>query len=217
MPITEHFQAIGPYKLEQLGEFQQIHLSSIKNSDIFLIDCEGMNNLLAESMSLRKAMFALTQISSIHVMVMKEMVNQQNIQNVNSFFGVTRILQGGISNYETGSVILIREVGVNTRSQNIEEKNNLRIEQDRQYKAKIIQEWKKANIGFTIDNLLVLAQPEFDDEELYWKSIENFLKYVENIASSRLKLSGRTLLQFFNKTLPAIQSFNDLDNEKNSF
>jgi hypothetical protein len=94
-PITENFQVCGPLSFNQLAQIHQIDLPCRSNPDIFLIDCEGLNSLEKKSMLFRKGIFALTQLSSINIMVMKEQVNHERFEKIRSFFVVTKSIKGG--------------------------------------------------------------------------------------------------------------------------
>jgi hypothetical protein len=65
---------------------------------------------------------------------------------------------------------------------------------------------------FSDQDLLVLAQPTFDDSDLYWKSIEDFLLFTANVASIRARIPGKTLLELFAAAKPAIMSVRDFSN-----
>jgi hypothetical protein len=76
----------------------------------------------------------------------------------------------------------------------------------------ILDVLNRARLNFSERDLLVLAQPEFDDAGLYWKSIEDFLHFTAAIAGERSHISGHSLLQLFDKAKPSIMKVKDFSN-----
>lgn len=227
-PVTRNFQECGPFKFQDFGQFHEINLSSSTDPDIFLIDCEGLNAIENDSDKiseeeqvirslLRKAMFALTQISGVTILVMKEMVNLENIENIRSLFGVTKLIQGGNARFESGSIIMIRDVGLEDYDGDFDELNQERKKQDLSYRKDIIEILNGANVQFTEDNLYVLAQPGFEDEDLYWESIKDCLQFCMTISESRLLIPGSMLIELFEESLPIIMEIENLDNQQLNF
>jgi hypothetical protein len=67
-------------------------------------------------------------------------------------------------------------------------------------------------IMFQGRNFKVLAQPTFDDGQLYWKSIDDFLQFAKAAADARLVISGRFLCGLFNEAKPEIMKISDFEN-----
>jgi chemotaxis protein histidine kinase CheA len=57
-----------------------------------------------------------------------------------------------------------------------------------------------------------LAQPEIDEPDLYWKSIEDFLQFTASVANQRAPVSGQSLLQLFEEAKPSIMQITDFSN-----
>jgi septin family protein len=85
-PVTMKFQYLGPWKFRQLSQIHSIDLHVTSDPDIFLIDCEGLHSLGKTTAVLKQATFSLSQMVSMTVLVMKEQVNHENIENVRSLF-----------------------------------------------------------------------------------------------------------------------------------
>jgi hypothetical protein len=70
----------------------------------------------------------------------------------------------------------------------------------------------KGNMKFSTNNLKFFAQPFVHQPELYWKSYDDFLIFVQLIANNRRIFPGEKLLELFNEALPhimAIENFED--------
>jgi hypothetical protein len=122
--VTKNFQYFGPISLNDFGKFHGKNLSNEMNynPDIFLIDAEGMEHIDGSSKFSRKAMFTLSQISSINILVLANIINQSDIRQLKSFFGVNKMLKIG-SNFkiETGIVIIQRAVGISFEEEDFED------------------------------------------------------------------------------------------------
>jgi hypothetical protein len=110
--VTIGFQFLGPIPISELVEVHKFYLSTESKLDIFLVDCEGLACLGESTPTLKRAMFALCQISSITVLVMKEMINVSNIEDVRSLFSIFNVFKGSIPGFKTGTVIMIRDIGL---------------------------------------------------------------------------------------------------------
>jgi hypothetical protein len=85
-PVTKCCNVCNSIQLSELAQLHNITFLSQNDQDIFFIDSEGLASFDEETLGLRRSLFALTQISSVIVMVMKEQLNKANIKEVRSFF-----------------------------------------------------------------------------------------------------------------------------------
>jgi hypothetical protein len=145
------------------------------------------------------------------------MVNLDNINNIRSLFGVSKMTQGGISRFESGSIIMIRDVGLDLETEDFNDLNIARKEQDLQHREDIVSLLNQGNVKFTEDNLYVLAQPQFYEENLYWESIKDCLSFIKKISDSRIPTSGSMLIELFEESLPIIMEIENLDDQNFKF
>jgi hypothetical protein len=214
-PITKYFQYVGPLKFSKLSQIHKIQLEVKGDPDIFIIDCEGLNSFGETTPALKQATFALSQMSSMTLLVLKDQVNQQNINSIRSLFVLSHAFSRDIPGFTIDTTIMMREVDVPfPRRQNFtpEEKNVIRQKADETERDKILKVLNDAQIKFCTDDFLVLSQPTFDQEELYWLSINDFLLFTRKIASQRATISGKTLIQMFDEAKPSIMRITDFEN-----
>jgi GTPase SAR1 family protein len=70
--VTQRFQYTGPFKSLDLAEVHSLDIQVESNPDLFLIDCERLHSLGNTTPVLKQATFALSQMVSMRVLVMKE-------------------------------------------------------------------------------------------------------------------------------------------------
>jgi flagellar biosynthesis GTPase FlhF len=212
-PITMKFQYVGPLKFGDLARIHGIDLQVDSNPDIFVIDCEGLHSLGETTPVLKQATFALSQIASMTVLVMKDQVNFDNIESVRSLFVLSHAFSCTLPGFAIGTTIMMREIGVRVpRGQRLSfyEENRLRQEADVRQSEQILAALNQAHVTCSRETLLVLAQPRLSDQQdLYWKSMEDFLRFAATIASRRSAISGQSLIDLFNMTKPAIMQIAD--------
>jgi hypothetical protein len=214
-PVTTKFQYVGPIKFSQLSEIHEISIMVDSDPDIFLIDCEGLHSLGVTTPVLKQATFALSQMSSMTVLVMKDQVNHENIENVRSLFVLSRAFSSQLPGFVVGTSIIMRDVGVKYpkgQKLKLDEKNRLRKEADNKARQMILPVLKDEGLELTEDNMMVLAQPCFHETEMYWKSIEDLLNFAANIAKAKANISGESLLQLFDEAKPSIMAIQDFSN-----
>jgi hypothetical protein len=215
-PITMGFQYCGPLKFGELGQIHDIDLDVNGDPDVFLIDCEGLNSLDDATPALKRATFALSQLASITLLVMKEQVNQQNIDHVRTLLLLSHAFSRALPGFQTGTTIMMREIGVPAdrgRKSSLDQLNRKRQLADCDERAKIIDLLKDANFSCTDQTLLVLAQPQFHRQtDLYWKSIEDFLEFAAGIASLRANIAGSSLIDLFMEAKPFVMQVDDFAN-----
>jgi hypothetical protein len=211
-PITKKFQYCGPLTF---AEFQRIHgipLQCESNPDIFVVDCEGLHSLGKTTRTLKPATFVLAQMASMTVLVMKDQVNQENIPHVRSLFVLSHAFIREVPGFEIGTVIMMRDIGVRGRNLSLDEQNKMRQAADVTQRQKIIEVLDGAELEFSEENLLVLAQPNFDPPDLYWRSVQDLLVFTADIASTRANISGASLLDLFKEAKPSIMQVQDFSN-----
>jgi hypothetical protein len=214
-PVTMAFQYVGPIKFRELAEIHDIELQVASGPDLFLIDCEGLHALGDTTAMLKQATFALSQMASMTVLVMKEQVNQENIESVRSLFVLSHAFSRQLPGFSIGTTIMMRDVGIRYppgQQLTLNQKNCLRQKTDGEQRAKILKILNDNRVTFSETEFLVLAQPEFEEEYLYWKSIEDFLRFTANVAENRSRVSGQSLLDLFEEAKPSIMQVTDFSN-----
>jgi hypothetical protein len=168
------------------------------DADIFIIDCEGLYSLGETTATLKQATLALAHLASMAVLVMSQQVNRENINDVRSLFVMSHAFTRAVPGFEVGTTVMMRDIGVRIpkgESPSLADKNRLRQDADVRERSKILEVLNQAHVKFSERDFLVLGQPAFDDSELYWKSIEDFLTFCVTIQSRRARFSGEVLLQ----------------------
>jgi flagellar biosynthesis GTPase FlhF len=214
-PVTMKFQYVGPFKFQHLSQIHGVDLQLESNPDIFLIDCEGLHSLGKTTAVLKQATFALSQMVSMTVLVMKEQVNHENIENVRSLFVLSHAFSRQLPGFSIGTTIMMREVGVRYpkgKKLDLDDKNALRQESDVKQRTNILKILNDNHVTFSEADFLVLGQPGIDENDLYWKSIEDFLHFTVSIAVKRGNVSGQSLLQLFEEAKPSIMQVTDFSN-----
>jgi hypothetical protein len=212
-PVTMKFQYVGPIPFSELGTIHQVSFAPVADQSVFIIDCEGLYSLGETTPLLKQATFALLQIASMIVLVVNDQVNFANGDDARAMLMLSHAFGREIPGFSVGTTIMIRDVGVRIRSkehQTLEQKNELRRKADRVQREKILRFLNQSR--FSEETLLVLAQPEIETEDLYWKSIEDFLIFSGEIASRRSQISGEGLIQLFNEAKSTILRINDFNN-----
>jgi hypothetical protein len=211
-PVTLKFQYVGPFKFKNLFEIHQVPLSVQINSDIFVIDCEGLHSLAETTPALKQATFALAQMSSLTVLVMKDQVNHSNIDNARSLFVLSQAFNRQIEGFTIGTTIMMREVGIRQQrgeKLTLDERNERRKITDLNQRTRILEILNREMINFVEQDFLVLAQPNTNDCELYWKSFEDFLIFTAAIASRKANFTGDSLLKLFDEAKPFLMHITD--------
>jgi hypothetical protein len=214
-PVTMKFQYCGPFKFGQLSQIHGIPLQVGSDPDIFLIDCEGLHALGKSTAVLKQATFALSQLVSMTVLVMKDLVNHDNVESVRSLFDLSHAFSRHLPGFEIGTTIMMREVGIRYprgKTLTLDQKDQLRQQSDVKQRGMILDVLNRARVAFSEDDLLVLAQPTFDDPDLYWKSINDFLFFAVHVAEKRKPISGKSLLALFGEAKPSIMAITDFSN-----
>jgi hypothetical protein len=110
---------------------------------------------------------------------------------------------------------MMRDVGVRYpqgQKLNLDEKNALRQECDIRERTKILKTLNAHQVRFSETDLLVLAQPDFEEPDLYWKSIEDLLDFAVAVAAKRRPVSGKTLLELLEEAKSSIMKIVDFSN-----
>jgi hypothetical protein len=212
--VTTKFQYVGPLKFPDLAAIHGVGLPATTNPDVFIVDCEGLHSLAETTPSLKQATFALAQMVSLTVLVMKDGVNHANIDQIRSLFVLSHAFSRDIPGFTIGTVIMMRAVGVEApegEHPSLEEMNEIRRRVDDEQRQIILGYLNRASINFSQDDFLVLSQPDVDEVDLYWKSMNDFLIFAASIASARARIPGQVLLNLFNQVKPSILAVRDFE------
>jgi hypothetical protein len=210
-PVTKTFQFCGPIQFAELARLHKLDLTSEMDPDIFLIDCEGLHSLAATRPGLKRATFALAQISTLPVLVVHGMLNHDNISSARSLFVLSQAFIPDALRLRVGTVCMMRDVGVRGGSGDVAVRDRGRQEQDRQQTDRVISVLNDNRLRFDSRNFQVLAQPTFEDQELYWKSIDDFLVFMRYQADTRKRIPGAFLCGLFDTAKPAITKMSDFE------
>jgi hypothetical protein len=217
-PVTSKFQFCGPLDFSELGQIHGIDLQAKSKTDLFLVDCEGLHSLEKATPGLKKATFALSQMANLTVSVMKDMVNDQNIDSVRAMFALSRAFSREIPGFLAGTVIAMRDIGLRCkRSTPLAEKQQLRLAQDEANSTKIRAVLNEKHVPFSVQELKVICQPVFDEPALYWESTNDLLRFARVIADARIALTPQMLLELVNAAKPQILAITDLENTRVQF
>jgi hypothetical protein len=104
-PVTMKFQYVGPFKFQDLSQIHSVDLPLNSNPDIFVIDCEGLHSLGKTTTTVKQAAFALSQTVSLTVLVMKEQMNHENIENTRSLFVLSHAFSCQLPGFAIGTNI----------------------------------------------------------------------------------------------------------------
>jgi hypothetical protein len=212
-PVTKQFQFCGPLKFKDFGDIHGLKLTVDSDPDVFLIDCEGLHSLSETMPCLKQATFALAQMASLTVLVMKDTFNHENRDSVCSLFTLSRAFSREIPDFFPVTVIIERDIGVSCpRSKPLDEKNRLRREQDIKRGKEIRAFLNHGLLKFSPDDFSVLTQPQFTDPDFYWSSINDFLMIAQGAAQRRPPFAATRLLDFFDEALPHIMDVTDFEN-----
>lgn len=108
-PVTMQIQ----YVKVNLSDILKIHNLDINlgfDSELLILDCEGIDSLDKVTESLRKAIFTFMQISTINIYVSKT-IDRSNIFELKSFFSLPQLI-GGSKPLSRGSAIVLTDIGV---------------------------------------------------------------------------------------------------------
>jgi hypothetical protein len=214
-PVTMQFQSVGPVKFDQLARTHNVLLTIESDPDIFIIKCEGFHCMGETTPALKQATFSLSQMVSMTVLVMKEQVNHGNIDNVRSLFILSHAFSRDLPGFLIGTTIMMREVGIRYprgARLSLQQRDEYRQQSDVKQRTAIMNVLNRERLKFSERDLIVLGQPGFEEEDVYWKSMEDFLRFTAAIMDGRQKISGQSLLQLFNEAKPSIMQVTDFAN-----
>jgi hypothetical protein len=213
-PIITAFQFCRPIRFADFSRLHNIELTGEKDPDFFLVDCEGLHSLSDATPSLKKATFALAQMSSLTVLVVHGMSNYSNIDSAKSLFVLSRAFTPDVPGFVVGTVVMMPDISLSTDDPmpSLDERDAKRREQDSGQTAAVLRALGDTAIVFDEEHFKVLAQPGFEDEKLYWKSMEDLLGFATATANVRSVISGRLLCGLFNEAKPAVMEVTDFEN-----
>ena len=122
VPVTMKIQYCK-VKLSTICQIHQLYMNLDFDSDLFILDCEGIDSLGEITVSLRKAIFSLLQISSVNIFVTKN-IDRSNIFDLKSFFSLPQLIPGTQQKLNKVCAIVLTDIGVpgNPSEENYEEK-----------------------------------------------------------------------------------------------
>lgn len=213
-PVTIGVDFVGPIKYRDLLPNHQVLTNVNRDSDVFILDCEGAYNLDDKDKEnmIRKLRIAFMQICTISAFVTKQL-NLLNIYDIKYCIGVSKLLPIGKSRSSTNVCIIIRDDLNNNDNLSIEEFNEKRKREDREIQEMLKGKFLRDNhYQLTDDDFRVITQPDIRFENEYWESMRDFVKFFENAVNNRAIIPGSVLIEMFNKVISYINQFDELDN-----
>ena len=218
--VTKGSEYYGPVKLNELMPNQGIITHLNKEADIFIIDCEGLHDNNEECPGkLRQMTILLLQISTVNIYVSKDVMNNLNIPDIAKFFGISKIIPEGGVKFETGFVIMVRDVGVKGGNQlSLKEYDAKRHEQDKKEERDLKKKLRTENIKFTEDNFKLFTQPDFNRfQQSYLNSHKECINFIEKIINKRDEIPGSILLQVIEKSRSLVNRLSNLNDPNIDF
>lgn len=205
-PVTMKIQYVK-INLSDILTAHNLDVSIDFDPELLIFDCEGINSLDITTQSLRKAIFTFMQISTVNIYVSK-MIDLSNIHELKSLFTLPQLI--GTKTLSRGSAIILTDSGVpgNPSESEYEDK---RRSNDQYELGKILSFLKEKNIEASKENLVLFAQPKWNNEKHYFESINDLIKYIVNTISNRIPIPGPNIIQIFEKFIPIISKLDDLD------
>lgn len=213
-PITEEIQYFKIKISELTKKFDitsEFSFDPDDDSELFIFDSEGIGSLGKKTSSLRKAIMAILQISTINIFNSKNF-DISNIYDIKSFFTLPQIIPGSQQKLNKSWAITLIDIGVPGKptEDNFEIK---RKENDEKQLEKFLSSLKEHNITFSKENTAFFAQPKWTNAQHYLESIKDLVRFIVSGASKRMKLPGQTLVDIFEKVVPIISNINELDDQ----
>ncbi|KAK8876514.1 hypothetical protein M9Y10_006728 [Tritrichomonas musculus] len=210
VPVTMDIQYVS-MKLSDLLRIHKININPCPNSEIFILDCEGIDSLGDSTLMIRKAICSLFQISTVNLFVTKTL-DRSNIYDLKSFFTLPQLIPGSHQQLYKSYAVVITNSGVPGRPSE-EEFEQKRKENDAKQTDLFISHVNDKNIRISKENAALFAQPKWDRPNHYFESINDLIRFIAKSASKRIAIPGKNLVQIFNKCSPFISQINDLDNQ----
>jgi hypothetical protein len=88
---------------------------------------------------------------------MKEILTTQSTQKIQSFYGMKKLIQDRKISFDSGSIVMVRDVWLNSDSVTFEEMYLLRKKQDDEITNVIINHFQQHHINYQNENFMVLA------------------------------------------------------------
>jgi hypothetical protein len=200
--------------IEHLCEVLDVRFEVREEIDLFLIDCEGLYSLEETTNPAQsQAMFALAQMSSVIALVVQGQVSYETLGPVRSLFKLSLAFRRHFARFRGGVIIAQRDVGVEEKERaSPEEQELLRQSVDSEECELLREVFERGHLHFENGDLKVLCQPYFDQKELYWNSVRDFVKYTLTIGERRGVFSGQNFIDMFEEMKPLIMGMNDLEN-----
>lgn len=204
--VTKHFQAYE-IKLSQLNENLGISSNLSLDSDVFLVDSEGLGDFEG-SQFLKKGLLALQQIAGVTIYLFGSMPNGNTFRFLKDHIGLSHMILGTTMNIETGLVMMAREVGV---VEGLEDEEQSRRKEDEDKKKLYISKFEEQGIEIIESNFMCLIQPTFNEVELYRNSMRDLVEFINVIHSKRSSIDGKMLIDMFNMVSTMLKPIKELD------
>lgn len=209
VPVTLKIQYCE-IKLSTLIQNHHLAINPDFDSDLFILDCEGIDSLGEVTQSLRKAIFTLLQISTVNIYVSKN-IDRSNIYDLKAFFALPGLIPGSRHKLKKANCIVLTDIGVPGKPSE-EEYEMKRKENDSKELQKFLSHLNERHITFPKENASFFAQPKWRDEKHYLESIKDLIRFIVSNASQQMKIPGKTLIEIFNQCIQFISQINELDN-----
>jgi hypothetical protein len=207
--VTIGFDFSGPHKLHAFCRAHEMAVAlppDRMEADLFLIDCEGMNDLEGSSPGHGRVMMALSQIATVTVLVHGRLLSSDDIPRVARFLQMAKLISAssGAGKLETGFVTIERGIGIPVEADvpdDSAEYEQIRHGQDKDRRKTLLRWLRQSGVQCSDDNFRALIPPEFDEPNGYWASMRDLLSFIETITSRTLIVPGRVLHEVFSRAL----------------
>ena len=208
VPVTFEIQ----YTTVKLSEIIRAHQLPDPgfDSDLFLMDCEGLDSLGDVTLGLRKAICTFLQISSVNLFVTKT-IDRTNIFSLKAFFMLPQLIPGSQRKLDKSIGIVLTGIGVPGKPSE-EEFEQKRREHDKKQLDLFLPRLEEQNIKYDKSKMAFFAQPKWDRPNHYFESIKDLIRFVVKSLQNRVRIPGENLIDIFEKCVPIIQKINELDN-----
>ena len=208
LPVTFEIQYIT-IKLSEIIKAHQLPDPGF-DSDIFLIDCEGLDSLEDVTLGLRKAICTFLQISSVNLYVTKTL-DRSNIFSLKAFFMLPQLIPGSQRKLDKSIGIVLTNIGVPGKPSE-EEFDQKRREQDQKQLNQFLPRLEEQNIKYDKSKMAFFAQPLWENAKHYFESIKDLIRFIIKSLQNRVRIPGEKLIEIFENCIPIIQGIDELDN-----
>lgn len=209
-PKTRDFQFVGPISSQDFCAINNIPCPS-NPIDLFFIDSEGTGNISEFSDSLLHGLFTIESITSSLLFVSKGTIEQENLRYIFRYLQTYNFFSN-THTCEPNLFMIARDVGLINYDEQLSKLNLLRKEQDQQKKLKLFELLNKTSLIIHKEKLHYFAEMPFDQEDLFWLTIEDIAKKIIEISSKQSIESPDTILENFNRVNKIVSEYSDILN-----